>query len=62
MTYSYSKRKTCTVCPRSSDLFNEVTYYIKWAITSWTYSICFNTVTLKKQKDRIDFAIDTNTK
>ena len=62
MTYSYSKRKTCTGCPRSSDLFYEVNYYIKWVITSWTYSICFNTVTLKKQKDRIDFAIDTNTK
>ena len=27
-----------TVCPRSSDPFNIVTYYIKWVTTSWTYS------------------------
>ena len=25
-----------TVCPRSSDPFSKVTYYIKWANTSWT--------------------------
>ena len=29
----------CTVCPRSSDPFYVVTYYIKWVTTSWTYSI-----------------------
>ena len=26
-----------TVCPRSSDPFYIVTYYIKWVTTSWTY-------------------------
>ena len=25
------------VCPRSSDPFYVVTYYIKWLTTSWTY-------------------------
>ena len=28
-----------TVCPRSSDPFQIVTYYIKWVTTSWTDSI-----------------------
>ena len=28
-----------TVFPRSSVPFNVVTYHIKWATTSWTYSI-----------------------
>ena len=28
-----------TVCPRSSDPFYTVTYYMKWVTTSWTYSI-----------------------
>ena len=27
------------VCPRSSDPFYVVTYYIRWVTTSWTYSI-----------------------
>ena len=27
-----------TVCPRNSDPFYEVPYYIKWVTTSWTYS------------------------
>ena len=27
-----------TVCPRSSDPFYIVTYYIKWVTTSWTHS------------------------
>ena len=27
-----------TICPRSLDLIYIVTYYIKWVITSWTYS------------------------
>ena len=35
------KKKTIyeynTVCPRSSDPFYIVTYYIKWATSSWTY-------------------------
>ena len=28
-----------TVCPRSSDPFYIVTYYIKWVTTSWTHSL-----------------------
>ena len=28
-----------TVCPRSSDPFYIVSYYIKWVTTSWTHSI-----------------------
>ena len=28
-----------SVCPRSSDPFYVVTYYLKWVTTSWTYSI-----------------------
>ena len=28
-----------TVCPRSSDPFFIVSYYIKWITTSWTYSM-----------------------
>ena len=27
-----------TVCPRSSDPFYIVRYYIQWVTTSWTYS------------------------
>ena len=27
-----------TVCPRSSDLFYILTYYLKWVPTSWTHS------------------------
>ena len=27
-----------TVCPRRSDPFYVVTYYIKWVTTSWTYT------------------------
>ena len=30
--------KTTTVCPGSSDPFYIVSYYVKWATTSWTYS------------------------
>ena len=30
-----------TMCPRSSDPFYIVSYYIKWVITSWTHSIYF---------------------
>ena len=30
-----------TVCPRSSDSFYIVNYYIKWFTTSWTYSTTF---------------------
>ena len=28
-----------TVCPRSSDPFYVVTYYLKWTTTAWTYSM-----------------------
>ena len=28
-----------TICPRSSDPFYIVSYYIKWVTTSWTYSM-----------------------
>ena len=28
-----------TVCPRSSDPFHIVSYYINWVTSSWTYSI-----------------------
>ena len=31
-------RGVYTVCPRSSDPFYIVGYYIKWVTTSWTYS------------------------
>ena len=35
-----------TVCPRSSDPFYVITYYIKLITTSWTYS----TVSIKVEK------------
>ena len=28
------------ICPRSSDPFYIVTYYMNWVTTSWTHSIC----------------------
>ena len=28
-----------TVCPKSSDPFYMISYYIKWVTTSWTYSM-----------------------
>jgi len=36
-TYGTNALKN-TVCPRSSDQFYVVTYYIKWVTTSWTDS------------------------
>ena len=27
----------CTKCPRGSDPFHLISYYIKWVTTSWTY-------------------------
>ena len=33
------KSRNHTVCPRSSDRFYMVTYYIKWVTTSWTHNI-----------------------
>ena len=34
----YGEAKHTTVCPRSSDPFHIVSYYIKCLTTSWTYS------------------------
>ena len=34
----YIVRMVHTVCPGSSDPFCNVTYYMKWVTTSWTYS------------------------
>ena len=34
--YSYQN----TICPRSSDPFNVVTYYIQRVTNSWTHSSC----------------------
>ena len=36
--HGYVLCKIGTVCPRSSDPFYVVTYYIKWVTTSWIYS------------------------
>ena len=33
------KHGGATICPRSSDQFYIVCYYIKWVTTSWTHSI-----------------------
>ena len=30
--------KNATMCPRSSDPFYIVSYYIKWVTTAWTHS------------------------
>ena len=30
-----------TVCPKGSDPFYVVSYYIEWVTTSWTYSMIF---------------------
>ena len=38
-TQKVINKKKYTICPRSSDPFYKVTYYIKWVTTSWTYSI-----------------------
>ena len=35
----HDKRRQATICPRSSDPFYVVTYYIKWVTTSGTHSI-----------------------
>ena len=43
----YYELPSDTMCPRSSDPFYIVTYYIKWFTTSWTYSICMYKQTLK---------------
>ena len=36
-----------TVCPRSSDSFYILTYYIKWVTISWTHSIFFECIAQK---------------
>ena len=33
-----TEKKIDTLCPRNSDPFYVLTCYIKWVITSWTYS------------------------
>ena len=43
------KIKIITVCSRSSDPFYIISYYIKWVITSLTYSI---TAQVNLQKER----------
>jgi len=42
-TYTYAPSSELpsnlsTICPRSSDPFYIVSYYIKWVTTSWTHS------------------------
>ena len=39
MYFIYKYIQYISVCPRSSDPFDIVCYYIKWVTTSWTYSI-----------------------
>ena len=38
MVVQFSRALNSTICPRSSDPFCIVTYYIKWVTTSWTHS------------------------
>ena len=39
-----------TICPRSSDPFYIVTYYIKGVTTSWAYSIYLDPARVQKSK------------
>ena len=43
-----------TVCPRSSDPFYIVTYYIKWVTTSWTDGMIFFSVVFDKAGSRFE--------
>ena len=36
---SVGTKRFDTICPKSSDPFYIVTYYIKWVTTSWTHSM-----------------------
>ena len=42
-----------TVCPRSSDPFYVVTYYIKWVATSWTYSMFINFLVVTRKESML---------
>ena len=42
-----------TICPRSSDPFYIVSYYIKWVTTSWTHSMNVKTRVAGKNNLRI---------
>ena len=37
--FGETRQTGCTICPRSSDPFYIVSYFIKWVTTSWTHSI-----------------------
>ena len=41
-----ARQRYSTVCPRSSDPFYIVSYYIKWVTTSWTNSTILSTCSL----------------
>ena len=45
----FRDRGAYTVCPRISDPFYVVLYYIKWVTTSWTYSREFSSGVAKKR-------------
>ena len=50
-----------TVCPRSSDPLYEVTYFIKWVTTSWTYSmLCINNRYFHKEISNLTTAVDAD--
>ena len=40
------KMRAHIACPRSSDPFHIVSYYIKWDITSWTNSVGSDSVSV----------------
>ena len=42
-----------TVCPRSSDPFYVVSYYINWVTTSWTYGIVKYLIQIKWQRSHM---------
>ena len=46
-----------TVCPRSSDPFYILSYYIKWVTISWTYSTFFTSRTEMMCRPAMDFDI-----
>ena len=35
----YGQISEATICPRSSDPFYMISYYMKWGKTSWTYGM-----------------------
>ena len=48
-----------TVCPTSIDPFYIVTYYTKWATTSWTSSICCKSFLFLAAKNPAKFCLAT---